>query len=126
MNKYHFIPLSLLLCFLCSGCFATDSSVKKMEERISVMEKDMAQLKIANDKLNEKLTLEEKEKKETEAKLGKQIETLKKDQEKLKTQVKFFEREIYLFSRKNTGHDEGAVYDGGGYYNGGGNELSNW
>jgi hypothetical protein len=40
--------------------------------------------KIANDKLNEKLALEEKDKKETEEKLGKQIETLKKDQEKLK------------------------------------------
>ncbi len=44
------------------------------------------------------MALEEKDKKETEEKLGKQIETLKKDQEKLKIKVKFFERERFIFS----------------------------
>ncbi len=56
--------------------------------------------KIANDKLNEKLALEEKDKKETEEKLGKQIETLKKDQEKLKIKVKFFERDLSFLPEK--------------------------
>jgi len=146
MKKYYLIVLCLLFCFLFSGCFATDSSVKKMEDRIILLEKDMKELRSEKEKLEAKLAGESVEKRDTVAKLGKEVETLKKEQKILKEKLNNYERLLsntqktrdssttdvdysdqYYHTDFSTYNDGGTIDGGDSTGNkGGGSDMGSW